>query len=89
MNALQILQIAAIVVIVVLLALSIVMAEKKTSKKKEKKTITLIRCDKGDYKIEREFKPGDFVGKVEGECPKCKGVLRVYAIFVEELEPRR
>ncbi len=89
MNALQILQIAAIIVIVVLLALSIVMAEKKTSKKKEKKTITLIKCDKGDYETRREFKPGDFVGKVEGECPKCKGVLRVYAIFVEEIEPRK
>ena len=86
MTPLQIIQIAVIVAIVLLLALSIMLAEKKSSKKKEKKTITFVRCDKGDYESKRDFKPGDFVGKVEGKCPRCGGILRVYSIYVEEVE---
>lgn len=86
MTPLQIIQIAIIVMIVLLLALSIMLAEKKSSKKKEKKTVTIVKCDKRDYELKRDFKPGDFVGKIEGKCPKCSGTLRVYSIYVEELE---
>lgn len=86
MTPLQIIQISIIVILVLLLALSIALAEKRTSKKKEKKMITYARCDKGDYEVKRDFRPGDFVGKVEGKCPKCNGILRVYAIYVEEVE---
>lgn len=86
MTPLQIIQISIIVVIILLLALSIALAEKRTSKKKEKKAITHVKCDKGDYELKRDFRPGDFVGKVEGKCPKCNGTLRVYAIYVEEVK---
>jgi len=51
---------------------------------KVRKTFTLLKCQNCDYKKEREFKEGDYVGKVEGECPQCEGPLVIYAIYDKE-----
>ncbi len=51
---------------------------------KVRKTYTLLKCLRCDYKSQREFKEGDYVGKIDGECPKCEGPLVVYAIYDKE-----
>jgi hypothetical protein len=38
----------------------------------ENKTISILACHGCEFSDQREFKRGDFVGKVLGECPKCK-----------------
>ncbi len=85
MDAFTMMQLVAIILLAILLAFSILMTERKKKPEAPKRTITVIRCDNGDYETERDFQQGDFVGKVEGKCPKCGGVLRVHSIYVEEI----
>jgi len=51
---------------------------------KVRKTYTLLKCQECSYEAEREFKEGDYVGKIEGKCPKCGGPLVIYAIYDKE-----
>lgn len=57
---------------------------KLISLKSEKKyLITRLRCESCGYETEREFKEGDSLFKIEGDCPKCKsGKLVIEAIFL-------
>lgn len=45
--------------------------------------LTELRCENCGEKILREFKEGDYVGKVSGEikCPKCQNSLSIMAIY--------
>jgi len=54
------------------------------------KTITVLQCEKCDYKEEREFQVGDYVLKRVGECAKCKGPLYISMIYgvPEKVPPR-
>ncbi|MEM0217436.1 MAG: hypothetical protein QXM73_01610 [Candidatus Nezhaarchaeales archaeon] len=45
------------------------------------KTVTVLQCEKCDYKEEREFQVGDYVFKKVGECIKCKGPLYISMIY--------
>jgi len=54
------------------------------------KTITVLQCEKCDYKEEREFQVGDYVLKKVGECAKCRGPLYISMIYgVPEKGPPR
>ena len=54
------------------------------------RTITVLQCEKCDYKEEREFQVGDYVLKRVGECVKCKGPLYISMIYgVPEKGPPR
>jgi hypothetical protein len=54
------------------------------------RTITVLQCEKCDYKEEREFQVGDYVLKRVGECAKCKGPLYISMIYgVPEKGPPR
>lgn len=86
MDAFTMIQLIAIVLLAILLVFSILMTERKKKPETPKRTITVIRCDNGDYETRRDFRQGDFVGKVEGKCPKCGGILRVHSIYVEEIQ---
>ena len=47
------------------------------------KLVSVIKCINNDYTVEREFREGDFIGKIESTCPKCGADLiieRIYAI---------
>ncbi len=79
-------QLIAIVLLAILLVFSILMTERKKKPETPKQTVSVIKCDNGDYETKREFRQGDFVGKVEGKCPKCGGILRIHSIYVEELQ---
>jgi len=54
------------------------------------RTITVLQCERCDYKEEREFQVGDYVLKRVGECAKCKGPLYISMIYgVPEKTPPR
>ncbi len=55
---------------------------------KLKRTVTVLRCGSCGHEWSRDFREGDFVGREEGECPKCGGRLVVNAIYVEEISER-
>ncbi|NPA84755.1 MAG: hypothetical protein GXO07_01965 [Crenarchaeota archaeon] len=52
-------------------------------KEKEEKFVTVVRCPKCGYEVKREWKEGDFVGLVQGPCPKCGAMMIVWNIYKE------
>lgn len=82
-------QLIAMVLLAILLVFSILMTERKKKPEIPRQIISVIKCDKGDYETKREFRQGDFVGKVEGKCPKCGGILRIHTIYVEESQQQK
>ncbi|MCS7110791.1 MAG: hypothetical protein N3D82_05310 [Ignisphaera sp.] len=52
------------------------------------KTVTVVSCINQDYTLEREFREGDFIGKVDGPCPKCNSSTVVERIYVVPLAVR-
>ncbi|MEM0027582.1 MAG: hypothetical protein QXD38_06605, partial [Ignisphaera sp.] len=53
------------------------------------KIMTVAICQQNDYTIEREFREGDFIGKVDGNCPKCGSpviVTKIYAVPQEKTQ---
>lgn len=52
----------------------------------EKKVVTVLRCPRCGYTKTRDFREGDYVGKVVDEvCPKCGVNLVVDAIYEESI----
>ena len=45
------------------------------------KSTTLLACRSCESSEEREFQKGDFIGKAQGKCPKCRGELYIRAIY--------
>jgi len=53
---------------------------------KPMKIISVASCQQNDYTIEREFREGDFVGKIDGACPKCGSTIvitKIYSLYTE------
>ncbi|HDD26463.1 MAG TPA: hypothetical protein ENF75_05185 [Acidilobales archaeon] len=48
-----------------------------------RRTIAIHSCINNDYEIRKEFKIGDYVGKVIGKCPRCGAALIIKAIYTE------
>lgn len=85
-----------IILIILILGMIIYMIQAGLSYMKKKQNVhqeetpykftTVIKCTNKDYTIEREFHEGDFVGKVEGSCPKCGSNLlidHIYALYTQ------
>ncbi|ABU81676.1 hypothetical protein [Ignicoccus hospitalis] len=58
-------------------------------KEEEKKYVTVVKCPNCGYEEKREWREGDFVGMVEGPCPKCGGMRVVWNIYLEDREEER
>ncbi|UXD21733.1 hypothetical protein IPA_07365 [Ignicoccus pacificus DSM 13166] len=67
----------------VALTTAMMLVNSKKKKEEEKKFITVLKCPKCGFQKERDWKQGDFVGLVEGKCPKCGALMEVYAIYKE------
>uniref|UniRef100_A0A7C5YRY5 Uncharacterized protein n=1 Tax=Ignisphaera aggregans TaxID=334771 RepID=A0A7C5YRY5_9CREN len=50
------------------------------------KTVTIVSCINKDYTLEREFREGDFIGKIEGLCPKCNSNIVIEKIYVVPIQ---
>jgi len=50
---------------------------------KEEKYVTVVKCPSCGYEVKREWKEGDFVGLVQGPCPKCGAMMEVWSIYKE------
>ncbi len=55
------------------------------SKEEIYKTFTVLKCSTCEHTEKGEFKKGDYVGKIMGECPKCGSTMYVHAIFSERV----
>lgn len=57
-------------------------------KKREESTKYVTRevliCLNCNYKVEKDFEPGDFIGLVKGKCPRCGGGMKIKGIFSVE-----
>lgn len=75
--------------LVMALALSLLnaMAKLKQPKLVRHRMIVEIRCTSCDYGTQRDFKKGDYVGKMEGTCPKCGSSTAIHSIY-SELPPQ-
>ncbi|MBP1357812.1 MAG: hypothetical protein JZD40_04910, partial [Sulfolobus sp.] len=53
------------------------------------KIVTVIKCMTCDYTVDRDFKEGDFVLKIEGKCPKDNGTLYIAGIYADVKQPQK
>ncbi len=67
----------------------LVLKPRPSEEKKVEKTVTVLRCYDCGYQVEREFRKGDYVGKLVGKCPRCGAPLYVHAIYVKLEEKRK
>jgi len=84
---LTLLFIAITIVLVIQLILNYISSKKQQAIETEppKKIIAKVRCIRGDYEIERDFREGDFVGKIDGQCPVCGAELVIDTIYAKPL----
>jgi len=63
--------------------------ERKEIMEKESRPVKIIAvasCQQNDYTMEREFREGDFIGKIDGACPKCGSqmiIIKIYSLYME------
>jgi hypothetical protein len=56
-----------------------------SEQKNQTSTATVVKCMSCDYNVEREYRDGDYVMKVEGTCPKDGGKLYIAGIYMKEV----
>lgn len=75
-------------VLLVLLLLMLIYLVYESYSKRLRKPIYAIRellvCNKCNYRIEKDFEPGDFIGLIKGKCPRCGGELKLRGIYAVE-----
>ncbi|MET1101209.1 MAG: hypothetical protein ABWW69_01845 [Pyrodictiaceae archaeon] len=80
---------AVIATLVALMLASISIAASARQKQEPKRTITIVKCYSCGYTIERDYKPGDYIGKEDQKCPKCGAQMYVDAIYVVTMKTKR
>ena len=73
-------------IMIVIVSATLFMLSTKKNKPSTPKILTIIQCTKCGYSKEREWKRGDFVGLVEGKCPKCGALMMIMNIYKESSE---
>ncbi|BFH74443.1 hypothetical protein SJAV_23870 [Sulfurisphaera javensis] len=54
-----------------------------------KTIITVLKCLKCSYMVERPFKEGDFVLKIDGTCPNDGSPLYIWGIYAKSLVEKK
>ena len=83
MNEDQLLSLASLAVVAGMAVALAVAALTNKKEEKEGKIWTELKCTSCGYTEKREWKEGDFVGLVEGSCPKCGSPMEVWNIYKE------
>ncbi len=86
-----------LIIVLVIMIIYMVMSGIGYMRKKDKaaiedtplRVITTIICTNKDYIIEREFREGDFIGKIEGQCPKCGSSMIIDKIYTMPITIKR
>jgi len=82
------------IVLMIVLAIQMIvnyLASKKRAQQQEPplRFVTSIACINNDYRIERDYSEGDFVGKIVGSCPKCGAPLVIDRIFSVTIQQQK
>ncbi|MGC8983087.1 MAG: hypothetical protein ACP5KA_04975 [Desulfurococcaceae archaeon] len=77
------------VIIAILLALILIYylynALRTRRKRKPEYAIReVLACMQCNYKLERDYEAGDFIGLLKGKCPKCGGQMKIRGIYAVE-----
>jgi len=59
--------------------------KKKREENKKYVTRELLMCSNCNHIIEKTFEPGDFIGLVKDQCPRCGGKMKITEIYNVEL----
>ncbi|MCG2909653.1 MAG: hypothetical protein RXQ80_03900 [Sulfolobaceae archaeon] len=51
--------------------------------------VTVLKCLKCGYSIERPFREGDFVPKIDGTCPNDGSPLFIWGIYAKSNEQKK
>ncbi|QIW24299.1 hypothetical protein EWF20_09155 [Sulfolobus sp. S-194] len=54
-----------------------------------KTIITVLKCLKCSYTVERQFREGDFVLKIDGTCPNDGSPLYVWGIYAKSINEKK
>lgn len=75
-----------LVVIVLSLTLAYYLYEAFKVRKTRVEYVTreLLVCTKCNYRVEKDYEAGDFVGLLKGTCPKCGGSMKIRGIYAVE-----
>ncbi len=83
-------QLMNLLLLLMLASLTVSMIMGLRRKKQPKPVIrTRVECLNCGYTLEREYRRGDYIGKVEGSCPKCGSPMIITAVYEERLGERR
>jgi len=52
-------------------------------------TLSVVRCEKCNYTKVQDFRQGDFVFKITGDCNKCDGALKIQEIYTVKLKKEK
>ena len=83
MNEDQLLSLASLALLAGMATALTIAALSNKKEKKERKIWTELKCTSCGHVEKREWKEGDFVGLVEGSCPKCGAPMKVWNIYKE------
>ena len=78
-----------LIVIALVMSIMDTMSKMRRQRRVEPRTLTVVKCVNNDYENTRQFRRGDYVGKVEGKCPKCGSDIIIYTIYSEYPEEAR
>lgn len=73
-----------ILAFILFLALLLYMLLSNYFKKREDTSSTtkeLLVCPNCNYSVEVDFEPGDFIGLIKGQCPRCSSKMRIKGIY--------
>lgn len=78
---------SSIIAIVLFLIIVLYLVYESYSRR-PRKTVYVVRellvCVKCNYRVEKDFEPGDFIGLVKGKCPQCGEDLKLKGIYAVE-----